>query len=96
MTANSKTSRWSWLPAMMPKVAEMLAERRAEHGAAWVAKCWARGVVDGEPGWFYAAEGAIAVGTPISAEVVTTYHQVRGRVPGSVLLDMKLPEGVAA
>lgn len=84
-------SRWDWLPQQMPRVSALIAERRQKHGAEWVSQCWQRGVVAGEPGWFYAAEGAIAVGTPLSAEVVTTYHQVRASVPGSVLLDMKVP-----
>ena len=55
---------WSWLPAQMPTVAKMLDDKRAELGADWVNTCWRRGVVERQPGWFFAAEGALAVGTP--------------------------------
>lgn len=55
---------WKWLPAQMPTVARLLAEKREQLGPEWVNTCWRRGVVDGEPGWFFAAEGALAVGTP--------------------------------
>ena len=52
-----KTKRWSWLPEMMPGVAARLAELRAQHGAAHVQLCWQRGVIEREPGWFFAREG---------------------------------------
>lgn len=57
-------NRWAWLPAMMPGVAQAMARKRAELGAAHVNECWKRGVIDREPGWFFAREGALAVGTP--------------------------------
>lgn len=60
---NQAKRDWSWLPAQMPGVARQLADKRAEAGAAWVNECWLRGVVRGEPGWFFAAEGALMVGT---------------------------------
>lgn len=46
----------------MPGVAKLIKEKRAEHGAWWVNECWQRGVLQLEPGWFYAAEGALSVG----------------------------------
>lgn len=55
---------WSWLPAAMPGVAKVMAERRAKLGDAHVDECWRRGVVKREAGWFFAREGALAVGTP--------------------------------
>jgi hypothetical protein len=57
-------NRWSWLPDAMPTVARLLNDKRREVGAAHVAECWQRGVVRQEPGWFFAREGALAVGTP--------------------------------
>jgi hypothetical protein len=54
---------WSWLPAAMPGVARLMAEKRAALGQAHVDECWRRGMA-GEPGWFFAREGAIAIGTP--------------------------------
>lgn len=61
---DKKGNRWSWLPEFMPGVARLLAERRRLHGDAFVNDCWRRGVVEREPGWFFAREGAIAVGVP--------------------------------
>ena len=55
---------WSWLPKQMPGVARLIAEKRRAMGAEWVNTCWRHGVAEGQPGWFYAAEGALAVGTP--------------------------------
>ena len=56
--------KWSWLPAAMPGVTKLLADKRRELGEAHVAECWRRGVVERVPGWFFAREGALAVGTP--------------------------------
>ena len=58
------TNRWAWLPAMMPGVARQMREQRQALGDAHVAECWHRGVVLREPGWFFAREGALAVGAP--------------------------------
>lgn len=59
-----KKRDWSWLPAQMPGVARLMRSKRAELGDDHVNLCWKRGVVDMQPGWFFAAEGALAVGTP--------------------------------
>lgn len=59
-----KENRWSWLPAQMPGVAKLLAEKRRELGSDHVNTCWAHGVVQGQPGWFFAREGSLAVGVP--------------------------------
>lgn len=56
--------RWSWLPAHMPGVARLMLEKRRALGNEHVNECWRRGVVHGEPGWFFAREGPLAVGTP--------------------------------
>ena len=53
---------WKWLPREMPGVARLLAERREQEGSAWVNECWKRGVLQLEPGWFFAIEGALMVG----------------------------------
>lgn len=57
-------NRWGWLPEAMPNVARLIRERRQLLGAAHVNECWQRGVIQREPGWFFAREGALAVGTP--------------------------------
>lgn len=84
--------KWDWLPAAMPAVATLIAQRRAKHGAAWVAECWKHGVIEGQPGWLFAAEGSLTVGTPISAEPILMWHQQRKTAPTAALLDMREPE----
>lgn len=64
MDKGKKASRWAWLPEMMPGVTSRLAELRAQHGAEHVNTCWQRGVVEQRPGFFFAREGPIAIGTP--------------------------------
>lgn len=63
-------NRWSWLPAMMPGVVALMAEKRRQYGAPHVALCWKKGVVERQPGWFFAREGALAVGTPFEDQVL--------------------------
>jgi hypothetical protein len=59
---------WSVVVPLMPGVKALINEKRKEWGAAWVNECWKHGVVLGEPGWFFAREGAVAVGTPPTAD----------------------------
>lgn len=60
----SAAENWAWLPARMPGVARLMADKRRELGNAHVNACWRRGVVDMQPGWFFAREGALWVGVP--------------------------------
>lgn len=62
---------WGWLPAHMPGVQRLLAERKRKDGPEHVRLCWQRGVLQREPGWFFAREGALAVGTiwPAAADI---------------------------
>ena len=59
--------RFDWLPVEMPGVAKLVKEKRAQLGEAFVNECWKRGVLQREPGWFFAREGALAEGTPWDA-----------------------------
>lgn len=63
---------WSWLPKEMPGVAKVMADKRAQYGNAHVNECWRRGVVLREPGWFFAREGALMVGTPWPDDLITS------------------------
>lgn len=67
---NSK-GKWDWLPAHMPGVAKLLADKRRELGDAYVKQCWEMGVNQAKPGWFFAREGVLAVGTiwPEAADI---------------------------
>jgi len=73
----------------MPGVAAMMARRRAEVGPAHVALCWRRGVVEQKPGWFFAQEGALAVGTPWDDDPDIAAY-IKGRItPTQVLLVLR-------
>ncbi len=61
---------WSWLPAQMPGVARIVADKRRLLGNAHVNECWRRGVEQGEAGWFFAREGPLAVGVPDTSDPV--------------------------
>ena len=65
--------RWGWLPSAMPGVARLIQEKRKLLGDAHVAQCWQRGVVEKTPGWFFAREGALAVGTPWDDPVLANF-----------------------
>jgi len=56
--------RFDWLPVEMPVVTRLVREKRALFGNDHVNECWKRGVLMREPGWFFAREGSLAVGTP--------------------------------
>lgn len=64
MDKQKEPSRWAWVPALMPGVARLMADKRRELGPVHVRECWRRGVELGEPGWFFAREGPVAIGTP--------------------------------
>lgn len=82
---------WSWLPAQMPKVAKLIAEKYAEFGKAHVNNCWKHGVVNGESGWFFAREGALSVGTPWDDPVLANFA-AQSIKSGQALLVIKEPE----
>lgn len=84
MDKGKGTSKWAWLPTAMPKVAEMLREKRAALGDAHVNECWKRGVIDGEPGWFFAREGPIALGTPWEDAELAAFAQLGPQWIGGV------------
>lgn len=83
-------SRWGWLPEAMPGVARLMAERRRTMGNEHVAECWRRGVVQREPGWFFAREGALAVGTPWDDPVLANFAALQVTASQALLI-MKEP-----
>lgn len=90
MDTRTKQS-FAWLPEQMPKVAQLIAEQRAKLGAEWVHECWKRGVVEREPGWFYACEGALHVGAVWDdARVLSIESQAYA--PGRALLVLRPAE----
>lgn len=68
---------WNWLPQQMPGVAKLLADKRAEVGDEWVQHCWKKGVIEREPGWFFAGEGAVMIGVLWNDPVIIAFAQLR-------------------
>ena len=63
-----------------------------EVGNDWVGECWRHGVAQGEPGWFYAAEGALAVGTPWPAVIDIICLQITATQALLILRNKDQPE----
>lgn len=87
---------WSWLPQHMPGVAKLIATKKAELGAEWVNTCWRRGVVEQQPGWFFASEGGLSVGTPWADDPVVSTWLAARITPTQVLLVIRPKEEATA
>lgn len=83
--------RWQWVPEAMPGVARLMAERRRAYGQAHVAECWRRGMA-GEPGWFFAREGPVAIGTPWDSPELANFAALT-ITSTQALVVMREPEG---
>lgn len=79
-------SKWGWLPAFMPGVVRLMKDKRRELGDAYVNTCWQRGVVERQRGWFFAREGAVAVGLPDKEWLEAVYMQPDGAAPAVLFL----------
>lgn len=86
-------NNWSWLPAAMPTVSKMMKEKRALYGDSHVDECWRRGVLLGEPGWFFAREGAIAVGSPARLCDELNGVGIEAGFPRAAMLMLMEPKG---
>ncbi|MES2959787.1 MAG: hypothetical protein V4792_16480 [Pseudomonadota bacterium] len=85
MDRETKTD-WSWLPNAMPGVAKLVAEKRKLLGAEHVNECWRRSVVLREPGWLFAREGALAIGTPWDDPVLANFGALSVTASQALLL----------
>jgi hypothetical protein len=65
---NIDPKQFGLLVPLMPGLGALIQEKRETYGANWVAECWRRGVLMGEPGWFFARQGSVSVGTPPSVD----------------------------
>ena len=91
MDKDSQGKNWKWLPAQMPGVARLMAEKRKQFGAEHVQLCWRRGVVELQPGWFFAREGALAVGTPWAQPDVANFAALQVTATQALVV-MRPPE----
>ncbi len=82
---------WGWLPMHMPGVAKLMRDKRAKLGDAHVNECWRRGVILGEPGWFFAVEGSLSVGVPENDQLLAWFASLK-LTKTQALLDIRNPE----
>lgn len=81
---------YAWMPGAMPAVAKLIAEKRRTMGPAHVAECFRRGMA-GEPGWFFAREGALAIGTPWADDPAMALFAQQAVKPGQALVFIRQP-----
>ncbi len=85
---------FDWLPIAMPGVARLVRERRAKHGDAHVNECFRRGVLKGEPGWFFAREGSISIGVLEPGRTMPEFESLHLTATQATLV-MRDPAGAA-
>jgi hypothetical protein len=87
MEAKQRNAVLQLIREAMPKVRGIVADKRKEHGDAFVTLCQQRGLA-GEPGWFYAREGMLTVGTPwaTTREIEAEYERMFGTYAGAALV----------
>lgn len=80
----------------MPRTAEVVAEKRRVWGDAHVVLCQQKALA-GEPGWFWAWEAGVAVGTP-SREMLAdpTVVALLDHFPGAMVVWMRPPPEAGA
>jgi hypothetical protein len=66
----AKAARFALIREAMPGTARLIAVYRRQLGDAFVTECIKRGLA-GEPGWFFAREGTLALGTPFPTDDAT-------------------------
>lgn len=86
-----KEARFAWMPTAMPGVGPLVAAKRKVMGDAHVNECIKRGLA-GEAGWFFARQGAIAVGTPWADDPVMANFAAQSITSGQALVVMREPE----
>ena len=93
MDKKPELNRWAWLPAAMPGVARLMAEKRSKLGREHVSLCWRRGVIEQQPGWFFAREGALAVGTPWDDPVLANFAALQVTSTQALLILREVADG---
>lgn len=83
--------RFGWMAEAMPGVARQVAEKRRLWGDEHVTRCILRSFA-GEPGWFFAREGPIAVGTPWDDDPVLRNFAALSVTRTQALVIMRRPD----
>lgn len=88
----AKAARLALIRDAMPGVARNIADKRRTLGDAHVSECIKRGLA-GEPGWFFAREGTIAIGTPWDDPVLANFAALQ-ITSSQALVVLRDPVGV--
>ena len=81
---------WSWMRNHMPRAVALISDAKRRLGDDLVNECWRRGVLLGEPGWFYARENGVSVGVPSQAFLDhPTQAEVLKQFPMAAMLILK-------
>jgi hypothetical protein len=88
--AARKPASFAWMRGAMPGVAQRIAELRQQWGDEHVTHCMRQGLT-GVPGWFFAREGVIAVGTPWDDDPVMANFAALQISATQVLVCMRRP-----
>ena len=91
--AARKPASFTWMRGAMPGVALRIAELRQKWGDEHVTHCMRQGLT-GVPGWFFAREGVIAVGTPWDDDPVMMNFAAAQITATQVLVCMRVPAAV--
>ena len=83
-------SSWAFMQDHMPLVLARIAQKRADGEGAHLDLCWRRGVINLEPGWFWAYEAGVSVGVP-GPEMLAdaTVQQMLSQFPGLNILMLR-------
>lgn len=75
---------WAFMKDHMPGVIKLLREKRQAGKGAYIDACWRHGVVQGEPGWFFASEGGVSIGAlwPDAAQAALEQRAMTAAVGG--------------
>ena len=86
-----KAARMTLIREAMPRVAALVAEKRRLYGDAHVTACIQRGMA-GEPGYFFAREGTVAIGTPWPDDPVMENFALQQITSTQALVIIREPE----
>lgn len=89
--ARTTKNRWAWVPEAMPGVARLIADHKKRLGDAWVNECWKRSVIDRQPGWLFAREGPLTIGTPWDTPELANFAALNVTATQALLV-IKTPE----
>lgn len=95
MDREKKGRGYEWVMTAMPLLPARIRDLRAQHGDAHINECWKRGVVRGEPGWFFARQGTVSLGAPFTGAEGLADWGAMALKPDQVLVLLRPPEASA-